>query len=243
MLRERVDIYGRVRPMEPKDQIEALQVSPGEIGLIKEAPVKHWLVGQEKWDKKFKRSAMRVAMKRKHYEDKATRLLEHARQQGLELRHEKDPAPIRHDSTASYNDCQDFEHERRWGPFDIEGEQPPPSAIAGRRDTPEAVALMKKVIYHSAPITHKTVPKIKTSDAVRAAFDPADHPTKAPKQSVSEQQTYARMLPFHGVRIWQSLVAYFGRRSARKAVDGKDFAVDKIRSTSEKIGVTSPNST
>ena len=66
---------------------------------------------------------------------------------------------------------------------------------------------MKKIIYHTAPTTHKTVPKVKTSDALRAAFDPEDHPTKAPRQSVSEQQTYARMVPFHGLRMWQSLVA------------------------------------
>ncbi|THH31314.1 hypothetical protein EUX98_g2870 [Antrodiella citrinella] len=243
MLRERVDVFGHVRPMEPKDQIEALRVSPSEIGLIKEGPVKHWLAGQEQWDKKFKRSATKVAMKRKYYEAKAAKLIKQAREQGLELRREHYPSPTRIQSTASLNSTREVGNERRWGPFDIEGEQPPPSAIVGRRDTRESVALMKMMIYHSAPTTHKTVPKIKTSDAIRAAFDPQDHPTKAPQQSVSEQQIYARMLPIHGVRIWQSLVSYFMRCSARKAVDGKDYAVDKIRTTSDKIGMTSPDPT
>lgn len=50
------------------------------------------------------------------------------------------------------------------------------------------------------------VPHIKTIDAIRAAFDPHDHPTKAPKQSVSEQQTYTHIIPFHGLRIWDTLV-------------------------------------
>ena len=72
----------------------------------------------------------------------------------------------------------------------------------------EAVALLKKSIYHNAPATHHTVPKLKTSDAVRAAFDPHDHPLKAPQQSVSEQQVHTQFIPMHGLRIWQSLVEY-----------------------------------
>ncbi|KAH8106038.1 alpha/beta-hydrolase [Cristinia sonorae] len=235
MIRERVDIFGRVRPMEPRGDVQALQIPPGQIGLIKEAPVRRWLAGQEIWDVKFKRSAMKVALKRKHYEEKAARLLNHAREQGLILSHDHHPHPYHSNSTASINGTHDIGHERRWGPFDIDGEQPPPSAIAGRRDTREAVALMKKMIYHTAPVTHKTVPKVKTSDAVRAAFDPEDHPTKAPKQSVSEQQTYARIVPFHGLRMWQGLVSYFMSRSTTKAVKSKDQAVEAVRSGSEKL--------
>ena len=47
MIRERVDIHGVVRPMEPKEEIEALNIPPQEIGIIKEAPVMRWLAGQE----------------------------------------------------------------------------------------------------------------------------------------------------------------------------------------------------
>lgn len=115
MKRERVDIFGAVRPMEPKDQIAALQIPPSEIGLIKEGPVKRWQTGQEQWDQKFKRRAKKVALKRKHYEEKAARLLEHAREQGLQLRHEQHAEMIRRPSTVSYNSTHNFEHERRWG--------------------------------------------------------------------------------------------------------------------------------
>lgn len=115
MIRERVNVFGHVRPMEPKEQLEVLQIPPGEIGLIKEAPVKRWATGQELWDKKFRRTALKVAMKRKHYEDKAARLLKNAREQGLELKHETRPGPSRSKSTASINPKHDLEHERRWG--------------------------------------------------------------------------------------------------------------------------------
>lgn len=52
------------------------------------------------------------------------------------------------------------------------------------------------------------MPKLKTSDALRAAFDPDDHPTKAPQQSVSEQQVHTQFIPVHGLRIWQPLVEF-----------------------------------
>ncbi len=116
---------------------------------------------------------------------------------------------------------------RATGPFDLDEEQPPPSAIARRRDTVsrpkcleiskdvtflssfqrESVALIKKMIYYTAPVTHKTVPKIRTSDAIKAAFDPEDHLTRPPRQSVSEEQVHPRVIPWHGVRLWQSLVS------------------------------------
>ena len=73
-----MDPLGRVRPMEPAEEIEALRIKPQEIGVIKERPVKRWVDGQEAWDKKFKHTADHVLRKRKHYEAKAQRLLDHA---------------------------------------------------------------------------------------------------------------------------------------------------------------------
>jgi hypothetical protein len=43
---------------------------------------------------------------------------------------------------------------------------------------PEAVALLKTHIYHTAPVTHLSVPKLKQMDAVRAGFDPNGNPKK-----------------------------------------------------------------
>ncbi|KAI0824710.1 alpha/beta-hydrolase [Trametes gibbosa] len=242
MIRERVDVLGNVRPMEPPEEIEALRLKPYEIGLVKEAPVKRWLAGQEEWDKKYKRKAERAIRKRRRYEAKAIRLLEHAKEQGLvhdELRpHRSRTSSI---GSVSSRSVGEVEPDRRWGPLDLKDENPPPSAIAGRRDTSEAVALLKKTIYHNAPATHRTVPKLKTSDAVRAALDPRDHPVKPPQQSVSEQQVHAQFMPMHGMRIWQSIVELFMRKSTKKVEHGTKRASSALRSTGDKIasGVSS----
>lgn len=70
------------------------------------------------------------------------------------------------------------------------------------------MALIKKNIFYSAPVTHNTVPSIPTFTAIRAAFDTADHPFKPPKQSGSEEQSYPIAFPIHGLKIWQSLISY-----------------------------------
>ncbi|KAH9942586.1 alpha/beta-hydrolase [Amylocystis lapponica] len=228
LIRERVDVFGHVRPMEPKEELEALCMPPGEIGIIKEAPVKRWLAGQEMWDKKFKYAAQDAMKRRRRYEEKAARLCgTHATKalltwMTLDLNsREGNPTRVR------------VESDRLWGPLDLGDEKPPPSAIAGRRDTREAVALLKKNIYHTAPATHLTVPKLKTMDALRAAFDNEDHPTKGPQQS--EQQRTNGVPTIHGMRIWQSLLTYFMHRSSRKAVHGKEYAASAIRTTGKKL--------
>lgn len=50
------------------------------------------------------------------------------------------------------------------------------------------------------------MPRLKTADAIRAAFDPNDDPVKPPKQSVSEQQVQTHVIPIHGLRMWDQLV-------------------------------------
>lgn len=239
MLRERVDVLGKVRPMEPREEIEILRSRPQTIGLIKEAPVKRWLTGQEMWDKKYKHAALKVIARRRQYERKAERLLKNALEQGNIHMNDTRPQPKHRESQSSMASIPsgEIEPDRRWGPLDIADENPPPSAIAGRRDTTEAVALLKKSIYHTAPVTHRMIPKLKTSDAIRAAFDKDDHPTQAPQQSVSEQQIHPHGMPIHGVRIWQSLVTYFMRKSSRKATkkaaNGKKHAQSAMHETSK----------
>ncbi|KAJ8698470.1 hypothetical protein PTI98_005176 [Pleurotus ostreatus] len=251
MVRERVDIHGRVRSMEPRDQISALQIEPSAVGLIKEEPTLRWLRGQEKWDRMFKKQAKKAMKRRRKLETKAERMIKNAKEQGLAFTVDQRPPVSQRPSNIStvskasapspVTGEGDIQAERRWGPLDLAGETPPPSAIAGRRDTPEAIALIKKSIYHTAPVTHTMVPHIKAIDAIRAAFDPHDHPTKAPKQSVSEQQTYTHIIPFHGLRIWDTLVGYFARKTSNKAARGGKHAVAAIKGTGESLGIISPD--
>lgn len=140
MLRERVNIFGVTRPMEPVEYLQALQIPTGQIGVIKEAPTLRWLKGQQEWDKKYKRHAERALQRRHEYEVKAKKLLQDARDQGLihdtdgKLRHVQSPV-----STSSAQSRRTpigkIQTERRWGPLDLNDENPPPSAIAKRHDT------------------------------------------------------------------------------------------------------------
>ncbi|KZT13024.1 alpha/beta-hydrolase [Laetiporus sulphureus 93-53] len=242
MIRERVGVSGKVRSMEPVEEIEVLRIPPELIGIIKEAPVKRWLTGQELWDKKYKHAAHKAIMRRRKYERKAERLLQHAREQGTLHRLESRPGPL-HRRRSHISACSaasgEIDPDRRWGPFDLVDEKPPPSAIPGRRDTHDAIALLKKNIYHTAPATHLMVPTITTFDAIRAAFDREDHPSRPPQQSVSEQQIYLHGIPIHGVRIWQSLITYFMRKSSRKAsktaAHGKKRAATLINEATNKL--------
>ncbi|KZT72544.1 alpha/beta-hydrolase [Daedalea quercina L-15889] len=249
MLRERVDVFGKVRPMEPEEGIPALQLKPQSIGIIKEAPVKRWLTGQDLWDKKYKHRALKMIKRRRKYEEKAERLLQHAHEQGVIhdslVRPTVDHRSRSHFSLASAASGV-IDHDRRWGPLDLGNEVPAPSAIAGRRDTAAAVALLKKNVYHTAPVTHKMVPKLKTSDVIRGAFEEQDNPRHPPPQSVSEQQVYQPSSPMHGLRIWQSLVTYFMRKStqkaATKAAHGKDHAASALNDAGKALQLKSSKS-
>ncbi|KAJ8086857.1 hypothetical protein PM082_005682 [Marasmius tenuissimus] len=229
MVRERVNIHGRVRRMEPRDEMQALQVKPAEVGLIKEAPAVRWHQGQEQWDKMFRKRAKKILKKRAHYETKSEKMIGLAREQGFSLVREPEPEvlilakpakpPSRPDSKARKDRDGSIQSDRRWGPLDLDDEDPPPSAIANRRDTHEGFALLRKHIYYAAPVTHRKIPKLKATEAVKAAFDPHDDPIGPPKQSVSEQQVKNNILPMHGLKMWDAILRYFMRETSRKAAD------------------------
>ncbi|KAG2013285.1 endoplasmic reticulum protein [Coprinopsis cinerea AmutBmut pab1-1] len=241
MVCERVDIHARVRHMEPRDEIPCLKIPPSQIGVIKEAPAMRWYRGQEKWDKRFKATASRVVAKRVKLKAKSERILRNALDQGLVHPAFPETIPIPElgdektggSTLARQNSIGAVQEHRRWGPLDLGEERPPPSAIAGRRDTPEALALLRKCIYHTAPVTHQTVPRLKKSDVLRAAFDPHDDPNAPPKQSVSEEQVQPTpATAMHGLRMWDKILTYLGRKSAAKASDGIKSTVDTVQRVS-----------
>jgi hypothetical protein len=154
MIRERIDIHGVVRDMETRGEVPALQMKREELGLIKEAPTLRWLEGQELWDKRFKRAAKRVLRNREKVKSKAQRMLDNARDQGLLLSREHAPvvSNLRAEAMQRRGSSRDtidgiIQEDRRWGPLDLDDEDPPPSAIAKRRDTvgPAFVDSLKKI--------------------------------------------------------------------------------------------------
>lgn len=133
MIRERVDIHGVARPMETAEEIPALKMRPGQIGIIKEGPTIRWLKGQEDWDKRYKRSAERVMKRRSKIEAKTKLFLDNARAQGLILTGER--PKVEPSSSRLHDESDRIQEDRRWGPLDLDDERPPPTAIANRRDT------------------------------------------------------------------------------------------------------------
>ncbi|CAK5262972.1 unnamed protein product [Mycena citricolor] len=233
MLRERVDVHGKPRPMESMDDMSVLKLKPAEIGIIKEEPCLRWLHGQEEWDRTYKRQAERAIRQRQRYREKAEKMISNAREQGLKIvSDDSGQTTTTSSSTSDHRTDGVIQIDRRWGPLDLDDENPPPTAIAKRRDTPEAIALLKKHIYHTAPATHRVIPKLKLSDAVKASLDPNDDPNKPPKQSVSEAQVRNSLVPdsMHGLRIWDVLVGYFMRKSTEKAANGKNAIKKAIKS-------------
>jgi hypothetical protein len=225
MVRERIDTHGTVRTMEPRETLQALKLTPCQIGVIKEAPAQRWNDGQKKWDKRFAANTKKVLKQKAYYEAKVERLIKNALDQGFVHRsHSRSPEDDQFPGKASTDtSIGHIESDRRWGPFDMQDERPPATAIAGRRDTvcrclssqrlrqmltslslkPEAVVLLKKHIYHTAPVTHLTVPKLKRTNVVRAAFDPNGGD---PNQLLSEEQVRRHFIPMHGLRMWNGIL-------------------------------------
>ncbi|KAJ1028549.1 hypothetical protein NDA16_001715 [Ustilago loliicola] len=83
MIRERVDVRGYLRPLEPETSLPALLINPEEIGCIKEGPVERYLDSQTQWALRFAKTARKVEKQRAKNEQLAHKMLEEAAAQGL----------------------------------------------------------------------------------------------------------------------------------------------------------------
>ena len=109
--------------MECPSEIGALRLPLDEIGVVKEGPVIRWLTGLQVYNKKYSRQAKKAIKTRQYNERKAQMLVEKARNAGI----------LQDDTRHGTND------ELTLTPpndvLGLDGENPPPSAICGRRDT------------------------------------------------------------------------------------------------------------
>ncbi|KAH6679589.1 hypothetical protein B0J14DRAFT_686739 [Halenospora varia] len=64
MIRQRVDRHGRIYDLEPASQLPGCKLSPSEIGVIKQGPVKKWMAAKREWDTKFASAKRKVQKKR-----------------------------------------------------------------------------------------------------------------------------------------------------------------------------------
>lgn len=159
MVRERVNIHGHLRPMEPIHEIHVLRLKASQLGILKEVPALRWKKGQDEWDRRYHRTAISALKKRRKLEAKAERLLQNAYDHGFihlgPYRATKDygsrrpegpvelAAPRR--NVVRQTSVGKIQSDRRWGPLDLEDELPPLGAIAKRRDT------VSTEIYVSTP--------------------------------------------------------------------------------------------
>ncbi|KAG0152013.1 hypothetical protein CROQUDRAFT_650604 [Cronartium quercuum f. sp. fusiforme G11] len=156
MIRERVDVRGRVRPLEAEEELQGLRIDPKELGVIKEGPIRRWAKGREIWDHKFMKQYKKIQFMRDHnikraaeeHHDRvkerrksASMMLPKQATNGWESNGRRRSASLNERAFAA----PDLRSSPEWQSLSSIHERPPPSSIAARKDTSEARKLAKAV--------------------------------------------------------------------------------------------------
>jgi len=64
MIRQRVDRHGNTYQLESASDLSACKLSPSEIGVIKQGPVKKWMAAKREWDTKYASAKRKVQKQR-----------------------------------------------------------------------------------------------------------------------------------------------------------------------------------
>lgn len=64
MIRQRVDRHGNISHLEPATELPGCNLSPAEIGVVKQGPVKKWMTAKKEWDTKFASAKRKVQKQR-----------------------------------------------------------------------------------------------------------------------------------------------------------------------------------
>ncbi|KAJ4298952.1 hypothetical protein N0V90_004195 [Kalmusia sp. IMI 367209] len=64
MIRQRVDRHGRIHPLPPPKELEALNVPSAEVGVPKSGPVNKWMKAQQQWNGKFAKQKLKIQKRR-----------------------------------------------------------------------------------------------------------------------------------------------------------------------------------
>lgn len=144
MVRERVDVRGVVRDLEAPEELAALQLSPAQVGVIKEGPIKRFLEGMRLADRRYAKLHERIRQERVEHvrsaETQESKRLRAALQRlGSTRRHELEQLD---EGDAGEDDLEDLLRLR--GPWAL-SERPPPSSVVGRKDTAEALRLARVI--------------------------------------------------------------------------------------------------
>lgn len=148
MIRERVGIDGVLRPLEPEDKLEAMQLPEEVIGRMTERTMRRCIDYQDKFDKKFAHTYKSIEKNRRRTLERSKRdtikQLSNIRKSILGRDHTSSAknTPDGSPAPASREHSTDFKalllSSPRWAWTLDENERPPPSSIVSRRDTEEA---------------------------------------------------------------------------------------------------------
>lgn len=64
MIRQRVDRHGRIYPLPPPSEFEALNMPSSDVGVPKKGPVNKWMKAQQRWNGKFAKQKLKIQRKR-----------------------------------------------------------------------------------------------------------------------------------------------------------------------------------
>ncbi|OAF99984.1 alpha/beta-hydrolase [Paraphaeosphaeria sporulosa] len=64
MIRQRVDRHGRIYPLPPPQELEALNMPSSDVGVPKKGPVNKWMKAQQQWNGKFAKQKLKIQRKR-----------------------------------------------------------------------------------------------------------------------------------------------------------------------------------
>ncbi|EGG04483.1 arylacetamide deacetylase [Melampsora larici-populina 98AG31] len=140
MIRERVDVNGKIRKLEDETDLKALKLDSESIGVIQEGPVRRWAEGKEIWDHKFMKLYKKIQFQRDHHIKRAT---EEHKERVKERRKSALPQtgqPTQPQIEQSLLRCNSLDNLRK---HERITERPPASSIAARKDTGEARKLAK----------------------------------------------------------------------------------------------------
>ncbi|KDN49520.1 hypothetical protein RSAG8_02222, partial [Rhizoctonia solani AG-8 WAC10335] len=233
---ERVDIHGMTRPLSPdalripKDGVGVVKAAPVQRWLTGQtawdSKYKRIARGVEKERARWEKKAMEVMKKAGLTETEIEAVWKEktargrAEREGNEGSRVDSPEPVTPGAHVPLQVISEVESDesdsareermrngRRWGPLDLAGEMPPPSAIAGRLDTPDAVDLLKTSLSQMPRTESRRQSQGKAKHAVSKVLQGSTEPIRPRRQSAAEQQVPAN--PLHGVRMWGGLMGYF----------------------------------
>ncbi|KAH7069581.1 hypothetical protein BKA63DRAFT_476388 [Paraphoma chrysanthemicola] len=64
MIRQRIDRHGRIHPLAPKEELEALQLASVDVGVPKTGVVSKWMKAQQQWNSKFAKQKIKIQKQR-----------------------------------------------------------------------------------------------------------------------------------------------------------------------------------